>query len=227
MHSTVAIQDYTTLWNSQLGRWACSCLDAECRSYCTASGWREPLFFSLSVSPCVGAWRRNLPLYITWSLWSDHGVKPLLSWMLNVIRRQEISVLPPTASWLNKVPLKLSSTTIIMADRYGMVNPAIFEDLQARVDEDSSVRDVRNRPVVFELAQSKSTAGTSWDHPNVREARSASLSVLPNAYSRKQADQYNLFCPEPTQLQPQQVGSIFPLASYPTSYLTSSSPRRP
>ena len=39
-----------------------------------------------------------------------------------------------------------------MADRYGMVNPAIFEDLQARVDEDSSVRDVRNRPVVFELA---------------------------------------------------------------------------
>ena len=48
-----------------------------------------------------------------------------------------------------------------MADRYGMVNPAIFEDLQARVDEDSSVRDVRNRLVVFELAQSKSTAGTS------------------------------------------------------------------
>lgn len=48
-----------------------------------------------------------------------------------------------------------------MADRYGMVNPAIFEDLQARVDEDSNVRDVRNRPVAFELAQSKSTAGTS------------------------------------------------------------------
>ncbi|OCL06060.1 Translin [Glonium stellatum] len=28
-----------------------------------------------------------------------------------------------------------------MADRYGMVDPAIFEDLQARVDEDISVRD--------------------------------------------------------------------------------------
>ena len=141
--------------------------------------------------------------------------------------RQEISVLPPTAYWLNKLPLKLSSTTIIMADRYGMVNPAIFEDLQARVDEDSSVRDVRNRPVVFEVAESKSTAGTSWDYPNVREARSTSLSVLSNAYSRKQADQYSSFCPEPTQLQPQQVGSIFPLASYPPCHLTSSSPRRP
>jgi len=34
-----------------------------------------------------------------------------------------------------------------MTDRYGMVNPAIFEDLQARVDEDSNVRDVRDRPV--------------------------------------------------------------------------------
>ena len=58
---------------------------------------------------------------------------------------QEISVLRPTAPWLNKLPLKLSSIKIIMADRYGMVNPAIFEDLQARVDEESSVRDVRNR----------------------------------------------------------------------------------
>ncbi len=29
-----------------------------------------------------------------------------------------------------------------MADRHGMVNPGIFEDLQARVDQDTTVRDV-------------------------------------------------------------------------------------
>jgi hypothetical protein len=29
-----------------------------------------------------------------------------------------------------------------MASKSGMVNPAIFQDLQARVDEDTAVRDV-------------------------------------------------------------------------------------
>jgi hypothetical protein len=33
-----------------------------------------------------------------------------------------------------------------MASQSGMVDPAIFQDLQARVDEDTAVRDVRGRP---------------------------------------------------------------------------------
>jgi hypothetical protein len=32
-----------------------------------------------------------------------------------------------------------------MASQSGMVNPAIFQDLQARVDEDTAVRDVRDQ----------------------------------------------------------------------------------
>lgn len=33
-----------------------------------------------------------------------------------------------------------------MASQLGMVDPAIFQDLQARVDEDTAVRDVRGLP---------------------------------------------------------------------------------
>jgi hypothetical protein len=33
-----------------------------------------------------------------------------------------------------------------MAAQSGMVDPAIFQDLQARVDEDTAVRDVRATP---------------------------------------------------------------------------------
>lgn len=58
-----------------------------------------------------------------------------------------------------------------MTDRYGMVNPAIFEDLQARVDEDSNVRDElreiiqtlekQGRSVQFVLSRAHSTPASA------------------------------------------------------------------
>ncbi|KAF2806267.1 Translin [Mytilinidion resinicola] len=49
-----------------------------------------------------------------------------------------------------------------MADRTGMVDPAIFEDLQARIDEETSVREelrgiIQNKAVQFILARAHST----------------------------------------------------------------------
>ncbi|OCK75689.1 Translin [Lepidopterella palustris CBS 459.81] len=58
-----------------------------------------------------------------------------------------------------------------MAERYGMVNPAIFEDLQARVDEDTTVRDElrdiiqtlekQSRSVQFVLSRAHSTLASA------------------------------------------------------------------
>lgn len=72
-----------------------------------------------------------------------------------------------------------------MADRYGMVNPAIFEDLQARVDEDSSVRDElreiiqtlekQGRSVQFVLSRAHSTPASA-----IRDVLSAAKSSIRN-----------------------------------------------
>ncbi|KAF2200363.1 Translin [Delitschia confertaspora ATCC 74209] len=70
-----------------------------------------------------------------------------------------------------------------MASHNGMVNPAIFEDLQTRVDEDTAVRDQlrdiiqnlekQNRNVMFVLARAHSTPVS--DLPNVLKSAEESI----------------------------------------------------
>ena len=62
----------------------------------------------------------------------------------NKIKRDLTSAAPPYFHLLVSNEQFLGCTNT-MAGQFGMVDPAIFEDLQARVDEDTAVRDVSCR----------------------------------------------------------------------------------
>jgi hypothetical protein len=82
-----------------------------------------------------------------------------------------------------------------MTGQAGMIDAAIFEGLQTKIDEDSAFRDVRLSPPRDGAGHTDGAAGTQGHHPSAREEQYARSPTLKKpALTRRRRPQH-LLCP--------------------------------